>query len=306
MHHPADLNPLPHICVCICTYQRPVMLQRLLLTLNDMECDGLFTFSVAVADNSPEGEAELLVDALRPELVYEIAFISEPHRNIAYARNAVISIASGDYYALIDDDELPDVRWLVDLFALCAQPEVDAVLGPVLRCFEGDAPRWLQRSSLYERITPPTGTSVAWRKSRTGNVMLRASLIGAGEKPFRPEFRAGEDQDFFRRKIEAGAKVVWSREGVVRELIPPSRWRRRYYIRKALIQGATSALQPDCTFLSLCKSVLAVVIYSVALPFVACMGQHLAMTLLVKLCDHLGKLLASCGINPIHEEYVSS
>jgi hypothetical protein len=29
------------------------------------------------------------------------------------------------------------------------------------------------------------------------------------------------------------------------------------------------------------------------------------MTLLVKLCDHLGKLLALVGINPIREQYVT-
>jgi hypothetical protein len=35
------------------------------------------------------------------------------------------------------------------------------------------------------------------------------------------------------------------------------------------------------------------------------LGQHHFMTLLVKLCDHVGKLLMFAGINPIDEEYVS-
>src|SRR5215469_9249606 len=40
-----------HICVCICTYKRPGPLQRLLKGLEGQETQGLFSFSVVVADN---------------------------------------------------------------------------------------------------------------------------------------------------------------------------------------------------------------------------------------------------------------
>jgi hypothetical protein len=43
----------------------------------------------------------------------------------------------------------------------------------------------------------------------------------------------------------------------------------------------------------------------VALPFALVLGQHRFMTLLVKLFDHVGKLLALFGINPVTEEYVT-
>jgi hypothetical protein len=35
------------------------------------------------------------------------------------------------------------------------------------------------------------------------------------------------------------------------------------------------------------------------------LGQHRFMRCLVKLCDHLGKLLALFGINPIKDPYVT-
>jgi hypothetical protein len=41
------------------------------------------------------------------------------------------------------------------------------------------------------------------------------------------------------------------------------------------------------------------------LPFALLFGQHHFMTLLVKLCDHSGKLLIVMGINPIRGEYVT-
>ena len=52
------------------------------------------------------------------------------------------------------------------------------------------------------------------------------------------------------------------------------------------------------------KSVLAIPLYSLALPFALIAGQQYFMTLLVKICDHLGKLLILVGINPVREEYV--
>jgi hypothetical protein len=41
------------------------------------------------------------------------------------------------------------------------------------------------------------------------------------------------------------------------------------------------------------------------LPFAAMVGHHKFMTVLVSLCDHLGKLLAVFGLNPIKEQYVT-
>lgn len=76
-------------------------------------------------------------------------------------------------------------------------------------------------------------------------------------------------------------------------------------LRRALLRGAGAALQPTVGVVNIAKSVLAIVVYVSALPVALLLGQHRFMTLLVKLCDHLGKLLALLGINPIKEQYVT-
>jgi hypothetical protein len=53
------------------------------------------------------------------------------------------------------------------------------------------------------------------------------------------------------------------------------------------------------------KSVIAVPAYTAALPVALVCGHHWFMTLLVKICDHMGKLLALVGINLIKEPYVT-
>ena len=130
-------------------------------------------------------------------------------------------------------------------------------------------------------------------------------MVAGEAAPFRPEFRAGEDQDFFRRKIEEGFVFIWSADAVVFETIPPARWKRTYILRKAALQGATAALQPNCGAFNITKSIIAVPLYVLILPFTFLLGQHVFMALMVKICDHSGKLLMLMGINPIREEYVS-
>jgi hypothetical protein len=105
--------------------------------------------------------------------------------------------------------------------------------------------------------------------------------------------------------MEAGCVFVWCAEAEVFEVIPPARWKRIYLIKKGLLRGASAALQPNCTAVSILKSALAVPLYAILLPFALLLGQHRFMTLLVKLCDHLGKLSAVMGVSLIKEAYVA-
>lgn len=293
----------PHVSVCICTFQRPVLLARLLDKLSYQDTGGLFTYSVVIADNDAAKSAESVIAAARSSTGMFIEYCVEPRKNIALARNKVVEAANGNFLAFIDDDEFPAQDWLLKLFNTLTENGVDGVLGPVMRHFDDDPPAWLRKSQLYVRRVNPTGMRVDWKEARTGNVLLRREIIVGDTDPFRPEFRAGEDQDFFRRKMREGRTFVWSADAVVFEVVPPARWKRGYLLRKALLRGATAGLQ--CDFRGVLKSVIALPLYILLLPFALLTGQHNVMTLLVKICDHLGKLLILLGINPIHEEYVS-
>jgi glycosyltransferase involved in cell wall biosynthesis len=294
-----------HISVCVCTYKRPVLLKRLLDKLNRQETGGLFTYSIVVSDNDRAKSAEAVVAGMRLSSAVPMKYCFEPRQNIALARNKVVENAEGTFVAFIDDDEFPDPSWLLRLFNTCNQYNVDGVLGPVKRHFDEDPPAWIRKSRLYDRRVNPTGMRVDWHEARTGNVLLKRQILIGDAAPFRPEFRAGEDQDFFRRKIEQGYKFVWSAEADVYEVVPPARWKRLYLVRKALLRGAAAGLYPTCGAASTAKSIISVLLCAVALPFALFLGQHRFMTLLVKLCFHLGTVLIKMGINPIREQYVS-
>ncbi len=299
------INDTNHISVCVCTYKRPHLLKRLLETLSDQDTDTLFTYSVVVADNDQLQSAKAVVSDFAASSSVSIKYCVEPQQSIALARNKAVENARGDYIAFIDDDEFPAKNWLLILFKTCEEYRVDGVLGPVKRHFDEEPPQWIVKSQFYERRIKATGSIVDWHEARTGNVLLKRQMFDAGVPPFRPEFRAGEDQDFFRRMIEKGYVFIWSDHAVAYEVVSPSRWKRTYMLKKALLRGATARLQPSCGALSIAKSVIAVPVYLAALPLACIFGHYRFMALLVRLFDHVGKLLALVGINPIKEQYVT-
>ncbi len=294
-----------HISVCICTYKRPTFLRRLLTELGNQETGERFTYSIVVADNDGVRSAEPLVSEFAATSNIAVKYCVEPRQSIALARNKAVQNTTGDYIAFIDDDELPERNWLQSLFAACEKYGVDGVLGPVKPSFGDGVPRWVVRGGFFDRPCYKTGFVLAPGQTRTGNVLLKGHALRGTNSPFRPEFRSGEDVDFFRRAIEKGRVFIWCNEAVVSEAVPATRWKRMYLLRKALLRGASAALRPSVGVHDIAKSVIAVTIYGVALPFAALLGQHRFMGLLVRLCDHLGKLLALVGINPITDPYVT-
>jgi succinoglycan biosynthesis protein ExoM len=296
---------VPHITVCVCTYQRSNYLSYLLERLAQGETGGLFTFSVLVVDNDRDRSSEALVKKFAAESLIEVEYFVEPRQNIALARNMAVNNARGDFISFIDDDEFPTEGWLRTLFTECEKQHVDGVLGPVKPHYEIDPPRWVVSAGFYDRPSYPTGFVIDGKKGRTGNVLLRKALFADEPCPFRPEFRTGEDQDFFQRMIAKGRVFTWCNEALAYEWVPPVRWNRTFLIKRALLRGTVSTLQPNQRIKDVLKSVIAVPFYLVILPFALLVSHGRFMRYLVSLFDHVGKLLSLLGINTIQDQYVT-
>jgi succinoglycan biosynthesis protein ExoM len=293
---------LPHISVCICTYQRPVMLHRLLRALEAQLTGAQFTYSVVVADNDRAGSAREGVESFSRRSSLAVTYCSQPERNIALTRNAAIAHATSDLIAFIDDDEFPVPEWLLRLYEALVSGSAAAVLGPVRPHFETPPPAWVIQGRFCERPECPTGTVLDWQNCRTGNVLFRRSVLAAGEPPFREEFgTGGEDKDFFMRLAKAGHTFVWCNEAVVSESVPASRLTRKYMLQRALLRGKNSFRLRHKHFSSVIKSMVAVPVYCLVLPVALLRGPVRLMHIMIPLCDHAGKLLALIGLNPISE-----
>jgi glycosyltransferase involved in cell wall biosynthesis len=273
--------------------------------LHSQDTSGLFTYSMVVVDNDHLRSAESVVSNFAAKSIIPVKYCVEPQQNIALARNKAIENTHGEFIAFIDDDEFPTKQWLLTLFKTCKEHGVDGVLGPVKPHFDVEPPRWVLGCKLFDRPTYPTGYVIDWRKGRTGNVLLKKSIFEGEVQPFRPEFLTGEDQDFFRRMIAKGLVFIWCDEATAYEIVPPIRWNRSFMLRKALLRGAVTLVHPTFGVRDIAISVIAVPVYLAALPLAIIIGHGKFMNLLVKLFDHLGKLLACLGIRPIKDPYVT-
>jgi hypothetical protein len=101
--------------------------------------------------------------------------------------------------------------------------------------------------------------------------------------------------------MKMGCVFVWCDEAAVFETIPPERMKRSYFIKRSLLRGAVTAGMTPFSVLGISKSILASLLYIPSLPFLQLAGHHLFMKYLVKSCDHIGKLLATFGIDIVHE-----
>src|SRR5262249_45375236 len=148
------------VAVCIASYRRPQGLQALLGALQAQRFEGPRPeLVVVVADNDPAESARPVCDDARRWLSLPLCYVAEPRRGVASARNASLRGASGaDWIAFVDDDELPEERWLDVLLRVQRETGADVVTGPVLPRFERAPARWIVEGGFLATPRWPTGT----------------------------------------------------------------------------------------------------------------------------------------------------
>lgn len=297
---------IPLISICVCTYRRPEQLKQLLKLLDQQATKGLFRFSVVVVDNDEHQTARDTVDSWADQASIPITYRVEPQQNIAVARNTSVAMATGELVAFIDDDEEPSADWLCALYQALLKYRSDGVLGPVLPKFEEGAPAWAVKGQVFQRPGFGTGTTIHWSITGTGNVLLKREVLLELDGPFNPELgTGGEDTDFFRRSMSRGRVFVWCAEAVCHERVPRERTRVSFQLRRALLRGKVALRGHRTGWRGILKSAIAVPLYAAVLPVCFVLGSHVFVTCLVKSFDHLGKLLASCGIDVAGDKYIT-
>ncbi|MCZ2153909.1 MAG: glycosyltransferase family 2 protein [Bryobacterales bacterium] len=299
-------RPELSITVCICTYQRTELLQHLLRCLEKQTTKGLFKYSIVVVDNDTRQSARDVAASAASRMRVPVAYGVEPRQNIALARNACVSMATGDFIAFIDDDEEPAGDWLCSLYETLVEYGADGVVGPVFPKFEENAPAWAVKGQVFHRPNFRTGEVVHWSIMGTGNLLCKREVLQELGGPFDSRLGAGgEDTDFFRRAVSRGRVFVWSASALCHEFVRPERTRVGFQLRRALLRGKIALCGPAGSWSGILKSAIAVPLYAVALPVCLVMGSHVFVTCLVRAFDHLGKLLATCGVDVVGDKYLT-
>lgn len=300
-----DTQDRHHIGVCIPTFKRPEILERLLNMLAQQQTGDLFHYSVHVVDNDSARSAESVVSNFANRVPFAVTYAVEPVQNISLARNRVLNCADGDFLAFIDDDEIPTDTWLLSLYRTCRQYNADGVLGQVRPLFDSTSPSWLVKSGLCERPSFRNGTILGHEAGRTGNVLLRRSILDGLEAPFRPEKgrSGGEDIEFFRFMVGQGRVFVWCDHAPVYEHIGPDRRNIRYYFRRALRIGGLSGEMLRSSRRGRGRAALrSICALSLHVPLCILgvfLGAHIWARYSAKAAYHFGRICGIVGFVPI-------
>jgi succinoglycan biosynthesis protein ExoM len=237
------MNDLPTIDICVATYKRPFLLRQLLQSLLLQETESKFVYSIILIDNDKEGSAEPVINSYR-NCGVKIEYDIEPVQNISLARNRGVNMANGPYIAIVDDDQQADPYWLLNLFQAINEHQAVAVIAQVISIFPtDDVPGHIRNSRHFVLPTPDSGATEGFVYG-TGGCLLKRDIIHGDLVPFDPDFgrTGGGDSVFFARKKRQNNKIIYCREAIVRENIPPNRAKASWLLRRFFRNGHVSYL----------------------------------------------------------------
>jgi succinoglycan biosynthesis protein ExoM len=233
-----------HVTVCACTYRRPEGLAALLEGLGKQTFAGMTrpSLSIVIADN--EGSERAREACARFELSYDIPieYVHEPRRGISHARNACLARLRDDcdFFAMIDDDEIPHQDWIEQLLVMQQHTQADVVQGRVLAELPDSAPDWIVQGRYFDWQLSPDEVRAAQQqgyaelqRARTNNVLVRHAVVRELGLRFDSRFAltGGEDLVFFAAIKAAGYRIVYAPLAYVKEIIPPERTTLEYLWR---------------------------------------------------------------------------
>jgi succinoglycan biosynthesis protein ExoM len=235
---------VPRIDICIVTYKRPDFLRKLLVSLQSQYTAGKFSYDIIVSDNDRARSGEAIVKEFAGATI-GITYDVEPIRNISLNRNRTLSHATGDYIAILDDDQYVGTQWLLNLYNTLVSCQADVAFGAVIPVFEQNASLIVRKSAAFGVANFPEGCTdnVIYH---TGNCCFRSEVILGMPAPFDSTLgdRAGEDTQFFEALRRRGCKMVWSQAAVCYEQVPPHRARLSWFMRRYFETGYM--LFPTC------------------------------------------------------------
>ena len=243
---------MARLSIVICTYERPVLLDKLLhsiLALDGLEGAGL---DVVVVDNSDSGSARTVVEAIASRTSLPIAYVTAHPANISLARNAGCRASRGEAVAFLDDDQEVAPGWLAAVLDGLARFPHDVFFGPITPVYEDPAAVTPPAQALFVRAAdrPASDDLAAFDRPTTqtfvlstANSVFRRATALPGSEPFDPDFgqAGGEDLDLLCRLQRAGCRFGWLPEAAASDFVPRHRCGAPYLVRRHFAGGQVFA-----------------------------------------------------------------
>jgi succinoglycan biosynthesis protein ExoM len=241
-----------HVAICVCTHSRSQSLTRLLVALQDIDLSGYNPASVEliVIDNNPNPETAAICQRASPRLPIAVHYEEEPEAGITYARNCGVTSAlerKADFIAFIDDDDLPQSDWLIQLLDRQAVTEADLVFGTWV--LDNDMPQRARESGIFRLPVKAKHQNKGGRYglpvfSSTCNVLVGRDIlerVATTGEIFSHDFRysGGEDKDFFIRAHALGANLASAELSVIHQIHEAERYTASGLLKRGFKSGCS-------------------------------------------------------------------
>ena len=227
--------------VVIPTYNRREMLERTLNSLLAAESPPLLEVRFIIVDNNSTDETRPFVESQRVRFEGRLEYVFERRQGRSFALNAGITSGKGDLVGMIDDDEEIDTKWYHCVSSAFRDNEVDFIGGPYVPRWGIQPPPWLPGEYLGVIGWVDGGSQIVEYGDRFpgilmgGNAVLRRSILQT-VGPYKTSLSrcgkrllAGEDEDMYRRLLEAGARGFYLPGLIIYHYIPAERLTKKYF-----------------------------------------------------------------------------
>lgn len=237
--------------VIVPTYNRHQMLEQTLDSLFRGQIPATLEVNVTVVDNNSTDRTQQVVEEWERKFKGRLNYVFEKKQGRSSALNAGITSTDGDLIGMIDDDEEIDERWFARVQTAFSQPDVDFIGGPYVPKWGASPPDWLPMN--YVGV-------IGWIDG--GNVVIPFDanypgiLMGGNAVVSRSVFRkiglyktslsrtgtrllAGEDEDMYRRLLDASARGFYIPDLIIHHYVPSERLTKRYFRKWCFWRGVS-------------------------------------------------------------------
>lgn len=228
------------ISVILCTYNRCESLKDTLNSLQDLETNESFTYEVIIVDNNSNDNTRNTADTYVPRFQGNLRYIFEPRQGKSFALNTGIRASNGDIVAFVDDDEIVDANWLINISATFESYAADCVGGKIVLDCKQALPQWLNKGYLgilgkldygddLLKITstkyPLFGGNLAIKRSKIFEYgLFREDLGRRGDKLY-----GNEEIDLFDKMVSTKEDIFYQPKAIVFHKVPAERLKKRHF-----------------------------------------------------------------------------
>ncbi len=229
--------------IVLCTYNNCNMLKQTLLSLSEIETEGLEVTLILVNNNSTDATQKIIDDA-KSIIPFIFVDIFEKRSGLAIARNTGVNKASSDIIIFTDDDVLFEKDFLIQIDKTFSGTNCVAVGSKIILKYPTKRPNWLTAkvSYMYGELNlgnedkrfpagvTPLGPCMAIRSkmfTKYGNFNENLGLKGESETLLR-----GEETELMNRLIMGEEDVYYSSSSTVYHVMKKERLTKSWFLER--------------------------------------------------------------------------